>query len=105
MSDTLFDLGYQAGLVADDAPDAFTMSTRDPEWVLGFIQGFSEMQSFRHASIPAAGWQAGELGRRYAIPLKVLLARVRFEIDVTAEICSEYEQDDEDEDGVPLYPD
>lgn len=105
MSETLFDLGYKAGLAADDAPDAFTMSTRNQEWVLGFIQGYSEMQSFRHASIPAAGWQAGELGRRYGIPFDVLVERVQFGVDVTDEIRSEYEQDDEDEDGIPLYPD
>lgn len=101
MAHSLFDAGYRAGLAADDAPSAFEMSPYEQEYVLGFIAGFSEMQSFRHASIPVAGWQAGELGRRYGIPLEVLLARVKFETDVSAEVRSEYEPDEEDEDPVP----
>ncbi|RQR61349.1 DUF2623 family protein [Burkholderia sp. Bp9125] len=96
---TQFELGYEAGGIADMPPDASEMTEFEEQYIFGFIAGYSVAVSVRTALPAAAGWTAGELGRQYGIPLDTLLKEVQFEIDVEDEIREKYERYDEDDDG------
>lgn len=64
--------GYTDGLSADQPLGAFEISQFVDDYVLGYVVGYSEAESFRQASPMAWAWQAGELGRLYLVPLRDL---------------------------------
>lgn len=69
-----FQAGYVSGLQGGYALDAFEMSQMDDDYVLGYVVGQSESESFRQASSIAWAFQAGELGHLYRVPLRSLEA-------------------------------
>ena len=71
---THFRAGYDAGLQGGCEVDAFEMSHMNDDYVLGYVVGQSESESFRQASSIAWALQAGELGHLYRVPLRSLEA-------------------------------
>lgn len=87
---TPFEAGYVAG-ISDDVPmDDFEMSMRHNDFVIGYIVGHSESESFRAASSSVAAWTAGELAFRYNVPLKTLIPRLGFDTELRAELRQAY---------------
>ncbi|MCV2366589.1 hypothetical protein [Roseateles oligotrophus] len=103
-----FQAGYVAGLEGGYTVDAFEMSQMDDGYVLGYVVGQSEAESFRQASKMVWAWQAGELGRLYRVPLRSLEAFIDEDDDFDGSLLralrESYEaRDDElDEDDEPF---
>ncbi|SPA56708.1 DUF2623 family protein [Cupriavidus taiwanensis] len=92
MATTLFEVGFQAGLDADEAPDAFDMSRYKQHYVLGFVVGRSIVESGQRASRMAGAAMAGELGARYSLPLDLLLVELEFSLEQKEKVRSSYEK-------------
>src|SRR3546814_20350097 len=75
----LLKTGYENGLAADIAPDAFEMSSYAERYTLGFIAGFRESQSIQMANPDVAVWTAAEMAYRYHVPVSALLQQLGFD--------------------------
>lgn len=90
--------GYQAGQAAEVSMSAFEMSPYLREFTVGYIVGYSCMQSFRMASQDVAAWSAGELGYRYRISADELLPHLGFDRELTQRLRQAFE-DERENDG------
>lgn len=87
---TPFEAGYVAGLTDAKPMDDFNISMLDGDFVVGYIMGFSESDSIRAASPYVAAWTAAELGVRYNVSLKTLIADLGFDAELVAELRESY---------------
>ncbi|RCJ05638.1 DUF2623 family protein [Cupriavidus necator] len=87
---TPFQAGELAGNEADVPMDAFEMSQRHDDFIIGYIVGYSEMESFRQARPSVAAMTAGELGYRYNAPFNTLLPHMGFDAELRKEMAKAY---------------
>ncbi|MPS81653.1 MAG: DUF2623 family protein [Achromobacter sp.] len=92
----LLKTGYENGLAADIAPDAFEMSSYAERYTLGFIAGFSESQSIQMANPDVAVWTAAELAYRYNVSVSALLQQLGFDGEQTQRFHEAYDNERED---------
>lgn len=95
VSMSLYELGYKDGKNAKFAPDAFDMSTYEDDYKIGFIVGFSEMESFRQAMPDGFVWSAAELAYRYGVSVRNLLQRLDLDEEDTRRFHEAYENERE----------
>lgn len=81
-----FEVGHLTGASADEPMEPFEMSMRHDDFIVGYIVGYSEMESFRAASPRVAAISAGALAHRYNIPLKTLLPHLGFDAELLEEL-------------------
>jgi hypothetical protein len=78
---THFDLGFEHGVEAVEEPSHLEMSSRVPDYRLGYIVGRSYAVCVRRGSRVAAANVAGELAARFGVKLDDLLEA----LSITAE--------------------
>lgn len=108
---TPYQAGHLAGSEADAPMDDFEMSRCHDDFVIGYIVGHSEMESFRAASPLVAAMTAGEMGYQYNVSYNSLLPYLRFDAELSERLRDAYtdaaesaaedrcREDDEDEDN------
>ena len=92
-----YEAGFQAGQAAEVSMSAFEMSPYVRDFTVGYIVGYSSMQSFRMASHDVAAWSAGELGCRYRISADELLPHLGFDSELTHQLHQTYEDEREND--------
>ncbi|MGF6924281.1 hypothetical protein [Paraburkholderia sp. 40] len=88
---SLLEIGFETGAEAGEAPDAFTMSRYKPEFVLGFVSGYSTAESVRQANRDVAAVMAADLGLQYGLPLDTLLRELEFRPDLRSIVEDAYD--------------
>jgi hypothetical protein len=89
---TLVEVGFEVGLDAAEAPDAYEMSRYKQDYVVGFVAGQCISTSVQRASRMAGASVAGELGARYSLPLDRLLVELEFSRELVERVRYAYEE-------------
>ncbi|MGF6635372.1 DUF2623 family protein [Paraburkholderia sp. MM6662-R1] len=69
----LLDLGFEQGIEATEDPSELEMTSRVPQYRLGFVLGRSYVTCVQRASRTAAAATAGKLGARFGVKLDDLI--------------------------------